>query len=208
MSHSTAVYRPQGGDTLNIQGAGAIVEERTAKSVVVGTAAGLSLASGRQVHEAVQHVQFVLDGHEMTIVRGSNAGHGSLKLCDLPAGGIIVIGGKLDLDIVRVGTNIAAAWDGDAHVGTTAQTNVAVGSIVATEHNIIPTTPIAQAVSGAASKQVIDGPILNPLDGTSGALDAFLNILIDLSDISTGNDAVTIDGTVDLWFIPIGGYAA
>lgn len=233
---SAKVYRDQGGDrmtvasggslvvagtqtvsgTLNVSGtaavsgtlstaSGAIVS--TADGVgAVGTTTGITLANELGV-VPVHKTVITLTAVNVDITKGSNAGYGSVKLYDWPAGAIQVLGALVDtdLDVVGNGTKIGDTADGDIHLGTTAQSDVAVASIVATEHNILATAAVAQLVGGVGPANS-QGPIRTALlDGTSTAKDVYLNLLVDAADIAS-TDAFSVTGTVTIYWINLGDY--
>lgn len=104
-------------------------------------------------------------------------------------------------------TGINADWDGDFSVGTVTASNN--NSLASTEQNIIPTTSTPQAVAAAATaKGVIATPAV--FDGTTTAIDVFLNFLIDDADhnVGAGTAQLTVNGTVTLFWFLIGDYAS
>lgn len=135
------------------------------------------------------------------VVLADNAGvvaYGSLKLYDFPAGLIVFNGATMDLALTKSSTGVNADWDGDIALGTVAANNGA--TLATTEQDLIPTTATPQAVGGVTTG---DGKstateIGDPFDGTSTAVDLFLNILIDDADHDVTGTACNIiaNGTI------------
>jgi hypothetical protein len=130
---------------------------------------------------------------ELAITMADEAGvvaYGSQKLCDFPLGAVTFLNAVASLDVVKDGTDtaISATFDGDFGVGTAAASNN--GTLATTEQNVIPTTATPQAVAGVTTaKGVLAAPVT--VDGTGGALDLYLNFLIDDGDQDIGGQAGT-----------------
>lgn len=226
MTYQPKTYRDKGGDRYNIDDGGELVVKDggtltfesggtlefaegglvipVADAGDVATKTGLSAAELNVVQ--IHKTTFTLDDVAIAITNGSSAGHGSQQLYDFPDGLIQILGGKIDLAVAVAGSDLDADANGDVHVGTTAQTDVAVGNIVATQHDIIATTPIAELVSGEGPAVGHDGVNTTPLDGTTAAKKAYLNFLFDTADISD-DDAIAVSGTVTLYWMHLGDYS-
>ena len=121
--------------------------------------------------------------------------YGGLKIYDFPAGAISLLGAVADLD-VAVGGNLIATADGDVGLGTATAGNDDAFS--GQEDDIIKSTSIPQLVSSAGPANALTAPadLENPEDGTSTAVDLFLNFLWDDADHDGGT--MTAFGTITL----------
>lgn len=131
--------------------------------------------------------------------------YGGSKIYDMPIGNIKIIGATADLTVTKSGAGINADFDGDFGVGTVTASNNA--TLSSTEQNIIPTTATPQAVSSATTAKGINAADIAPLDGTSTAIDIYLNFLIDDADQDiTGNGAssLLVSGTIIITWINLG----
>ena len=137
-----------------------------------------------------------------------NAGtvaYAGLKVFDFAEGAVNILGAVADLDVTKSSAGINDTFDGDFGVGTVTASDNA--TLATTEQNIIPTTATPQAAAGAttANGQSTAGLIL---DGTTTAVDVFLNFLIDDADHNvTGTPAnLILNGTLTFYFIALGDY--
>lgn len=205
------IYKEQGGASQVLGDGGTTTTEDghtfTNEDGVgtVATATGLTCAE-YGIGPGIKKTVFTIADLEIDITAGNNAGYGSQKLYDFPAGAIVPMGALLDLDIEAGDGDIADTAEGDVHLGTTAQTDVAVGSLVSTQGDICATTAIPALTSGAGTANGQDGPATSPLDGTGTAKDAYLNFLIDTGDIGSSGDTLTVSGTITLYWMNLGDY--
>lgn len=128
------------------------------------------------------------------------------KILDLPEGAILVLGASADLALTKSSAGINDTWDGDFALGTVTASNN--NTLASTEQNLIPTTATPQAVAGATTARGVSTSTeaAKVLDGTSTALDVYLNFLIDDADQDvTGTPAnLIVNGTVELYWVNIG----
>lgn len=133
---------------------------------------------------------------------GAAGSHGSLKLLDLPAGYIVVVGAVTDLTIARVGTAITATA---AVVGSLGSTAVATddATLTSTEADIVPSTT-ATLTAGAGT---MDGlaTAISYQNATSSAKAVYLNFAIPDAG-STGNDALLVNGKIFLTIVNTGDF--
>ena len=134
--------------------------------------------------------------------------YGALKIADMPAGAILILGAVLDLNLTKSSAGVNADWDGDIALGTAACGNNA--TLAGTEANIIASTVTPQAVAGATTGNAYSATAEsgNVFDGTSSALDVYLNILVDDADHNVSGTPCNIicNGTVKLSYIRLGDY--
>lgn len=126
----------------------------------------------------------------------TNGAQGTMKLGAFPKGVIHVLGGVANLTLARVGTQLAV---GAAVIGSigTAQAGQDL-TLTGTEANIVASTACTLS-SGSGSFKAV-GAAANTIDGTASALPIYLNFDVPDAD-SAGNDALSVNGTVDITFI-------
>jgi hypothetical protein len=138
----------------------------------------------------------------VTTDAGAAGTHGSIQLLDLPAGLIEYIGATSNLAIVSDATGLDVDAELVASVGTvtTATDNA---TLTTTEADLIPSTvcTLTASVGAMAGKSTATEKALH--DGTATAIEAFLNFAAPDAD-STGNDTITVNGTVTLTWINLG----
>lgn len=132
--------------------------------------------------------------------------YGGLKVYDFPIGRILWLGAVADLALTKSSTGVNANWDGDVGLGTVTATND--NALATTEQNLIPTTATPQAVAGATtadcqSTATESGTIH---DGSSTAIDAFLNLLVDDADhdVTTTPCNLIVNGTITMSWANLG----
>lgn len=144
-----------------------------------------------------------LSGESITMTDAGVAGsHGSLKVFDFPAGGIVFLGATCDLTITAGAGGIA---DTAAVVGSVGTATVGTGdaTLAGTEADLIPSTasPLTAGAGTTKGKSVTAG--IAVFDGTAAAIDAWLNFAVP--DVgSTANDTLTVSGTITLVWASLG----
>lgn len=176
-------------------------EQRAFFAGAAGAQGGTSNGKGVTI-EASQagYTKTVLRFEDTPIPLVDEAGvvaYGSLKVFDLPVGLILIAGAVADLAVTKSSAGVIAAFDGDFGVGSAAAGNN--NALAGTEQNIIPTTATPQAVAGATTAKGISTGGLQ-LDGTAGAVDVFLNFLVDDADhdVTTTPCNLILNGTLTL----------
>jgi hypothetical protein len=166
-----------------------------------GAAAGTGVTATESAG-AIHQTVLTLADVSITMTDATTAGsHGSLQVYDFPAGLIQVLGCTTNLDIARVGTAITATAEVVGSVGT-ATVGVDNATLTGTEADICPSTAAtlttgAGAMDGQSTATEMAAGVW---DGTASAKDMYLNFAIpDLG--STGDDALTVDGTITLTWI-------
>jgi len=133
---------------------------------------------------------------------GANGAHGTQQIYDFPAGHIKLIGSTCDL-AVTCGTNgLTATATYDVGVGSTA-VGTDNAELATTEQDII-TKIEGDLSSSAADLHGVNATDL-ALDGTSSAIDVYLNAAFEADDASA-NDTCTFTGTVTLTWVNLGDY--
>jgi hypothetical protein len=130
---------------------------------------------------------------------------GSLKIFDMPQGSIVILGATANLVLTKSSAGVIATFDGDFGLGTTAADNTA--TLSSTEQNIIPTTATPQAVAGVSSMKGRSTAITF-FDGTTTAIDVYLNALVDDADhdVTTTPCNLIVNGTITLVWSNLGDY--
>lgn len=133
--------------------------------------------------------------------------YSGVKLYDMPAGQIVFLGAVADLAVTKSSAGVNADWDGDVGLGTTTAGNN--NALATTEQNLIPTTATPQAVAGVTTadcKSTSTEIAPAVIDGTTTAMDVYLNFLVDDADHDvTGTAAnLLVTGTVKITWINTG----
>jgi hypothetical protein len=173
----------------------------------VGAANGTGVSAVEYGDGAVHKTVLTLD--DVAIALTDEAGvvaYGGLKVYDFPAGAIVFLGATADLAVTKSSAGVNATWDGDFGLGTVTASNNA--TLASTEQNLIPTTATPQAVDGATTAKGLStstesGVVFN---GTSTAIDAFLNVLVDDADHDVTGTACNLifNGTITLVWANLG----
>lgn len=119
---------------------------------------------------------------------------GSVALCGLPAGFIVVVGGFIDLDILEspAQANISQTYNVTAALGTTA---TADNALATTEINLMTAAAagaatagvsphIARALDGIATLAGATGAAAGYINNSAGTGSVFLNLTLPDADIS------------------------
>lgn len=128
------------------------------------------------------------------------------KVYDFPAGSIKIFGAVADLALTKSAAGVNNDWDGDFGVGTVTASNNA--TLATTEQDIIPTTATPQAASGATTAKGRNAADIAPFDGTSTAVDVYLNFLVDDADqdVTTTPTNLIVNGTLTITWANLGDY--
>lgn len=154
----------------------------------------------------VRKTSLALTDVSVTVGNTTGVSFGGTKIYDFPQGRILVLGSVLEgvtFDLTDAGnvTPIDAADGGDIAVGTTVAGD---GTLTGTDVDLIPSTsidPISSGVTGAALAASAQ------FDGTTTAVDAYFNVLIDDADVGDGaSDVVLVSGTLTLHWCLLGDY--
>lgn len=164
---------------------------------------GVSIVdSDGAVHKTV--VKF--DAHTIAVADAAGVvAYASRKFLDLPAGAIIIHGVVANLTINKSSAGINNDFDGDFSVGTA--TAAGDATLTGTEANLIASTATPQATAGATTAKGRSTAAVY-LDGTSTAVDLFLNILVDDADhdVTTTAANLIINGTITVIWSNMGDY--
>mgnify|MGYP001590155211 FL=1 len=189
------IKRKVGNKSLdkNVAGAGSVPAAMSAYVTVAEYGDGV-------FHQSV----FTLTAVPITM-RDTEQG-GGVKIYDFPLGRIQRLGAAGTIAVTTtsiladtLNTGVTCNWG----VGSTTQSSATVAT---TEQDFINVTAFTAsatiAVAGADSKGVGVG-VLASLDGTSTAVDAFLNLAVALSTDIDANATVTVSGTVKITWVNV-----
>jgi hypothetical protein len=134
--------------------------------------------------------------------------YGGLKFADLPAGAILFAGVSTDLAITKSSAGVNDDWDGDYSVGTVTAANDA--TLTGTEANLLASTATPQAVAGAttANGHSATAQACTVVDGTSTAVDLYLNFVVDDADHDVTSTPCNLiaNGTITVTWANLGDY--
>lgn len=152
--------------------------------------------------------QTVLSFEDVTVALTDEAGviaFGSKKIFDFPAGSIAILGATVDLALTKSSAGVDDDWNGDFSMGSAAAGNNA--ALEGTEANVIASTATPEA-SGGATTATGRSTAAVYLDGTSTAVDLYLNFLVDDADHNVTGTAcnLILNGTVTVTWVNQGDY--
>jgi len=132
--------------------------------------------------------------------------YGGSQVYDFPAGAIMILGATSDLDVTKSSAGIEDDWNGDFGIGTSTAVQE---DLTGTEQNIVPKTATPQASAGATTANGQSTATENAVvDGTTTAVDVFVNFLVDAADHDVNDTAcnLILNGTVTIHWINLGDY--
>lgn len=129
----------------------------------------------------------------------------ALKIFDFPEGSVVIQGASVNLVLTKSAAGVNADWDGDFGLGTAAA--AADATLSSTEANVIASTATPQAVAGVSSAKGRSTAALF-LDGTTTAVDLYLNVLVDDADqdVTTTPTSLIANGTITVLWANMGDY--
>jgi hypothetical protein len=128
-------------------------------------------------------------------------GFGTVVIGDIPEGNVLLLGAVAYLQLSGSGSdaNLAATWDGDFSIGSTATADVTLSGtdvdIIASTSTGAATAEVSPRVRAANATQAI-------LDNTDGSMELNLNVLIDAANITDDTSVVlTASGVLQLVYV-------
>ena len=181
------------------------VDSDTVDSVgTVATKAGL--VGVEKGNAAMHKTVLTLTAMEMTMTDGStpatDAMWGKQLLYTFPEGHVVIHSAHVvfgDDEIVAGGGGITDTADLEFGIGTTARANQSDFVLGATEKDIVPEKIMSQMVGGESdgiNSQQAAASLFK--DGSSGAIEAFLNIITSDNDDATAGDTLDITGVITI----------
>ena len=130
------------------------------------------------------------------------SGWGTAVLDALPEGNVLFLGAVLYLDSMERGDeNLAATFDGDFSLGSTATANTTLSG---DNVDLIASTSTETAVGGVSSEnRGASGTAVKVIDNTGGDKALNLNVLTDAGD-TTDNSSLTVNGSLHVAYIMLG----
>jgi hypothetical protein len=162
-------------------------------------AAVAQYVSARVLGDVARQLILTLTNLPVTLVKnGTSTGGGGTKIFSFAEGLVLPKGGSSNLTIAAAGDKSFLASVGSAAADTG-------GTLTSTEISFLPSTA-ATTSSGAGTckmKSTSTTPTPgSPLDGTSSAVDMYLNAALNAD--ATGVEALTFSGTITINFEPLG----
>jgi len=173
----------------------------------LGSAPAAAKALGLTVEElgndAVHMTKFTFTNFLLPIASLTNLGSGSIKIYDFPAGLLAYYGATTNLAISRVGTGIAADAEVIGALGTTTN-GTDNATLTTTEASFVPSTAgtLTAGVGAIKGKSTATQAPVH-IDGTSTAVDLFLNIAAPAAKV-TEADTLKINGSITLLWANLG----
>jgi len=190
----------------------ALIAQETAEAMVGGsasaddadafiTAIGAGLKNGSAVAQTEQigaglfKTTLTLTDLEVTLtLNGTSTGGGGVKIYDFPAGYIKVLGVTSNLTVANAGGDgsfLASLGSAVADTG---------GTLATTEANVCAST--AATVSSGVGTCKMKGDTVSALDGTSTAIDLYLNAALNAD--GTDKEVLEFSGTITIHWLNLG----
>ncbi len=172
----------------------------------VGAKNGATVSVSETGNDVVHRTTITLTDTPVTAANTTGVSFGGVKIYDMPAGRVLVLGatvGALTFDLTDDGnvTPIDGADGGDIAFGTTVAGD---GTLTGTDVDIIPSHSIDPISGGSAGAALGASAVF---DGTSTAVDIYLNVLIDDADVAdTASDVLLVSGVLNLVWVDLGDY--
>ena len=214
-TYQPKVYRKQGGDEQVVASGGTVTVESGGTIAVesgglIRTADGIGAANTTALVTAVENgsgplhqTVLTLASTPVSVVGATGIGFGGVKCYTFPEGRIIVLGSVAELAIDVSGSSIGDTGSGDVGLGTVIVADADLTD--STDIDLGPSTALTDPfVSGIGAANVPLAAAAQ-FDGTSSAVTANLNVLIDDADIAATAEAL-FSGTWTLTWINVGDY--
>lgn len=165
-----------------------------------------SMSRGAAQRQEVIKQVFRVEDLDITVTGGAStaAGLGTVVIGDLPEGNILFLGAVSYLQFSGSGSdaNLAADWEGNYSIGTTASADTTLDS---TDANIIASQALAAATAEVSPRTRGTGATQAIFDNTDGSLELNLNLTTADNDV-TDSTAVTltVDGELHIAYIVLG----
>lgn len=144
----------------------------------VGTDGGGTIATVEQGDGVIHKTILTLTATPITLTDDAGVGqYGGVKLYDMPAGNIHILGAVIDADVTLAETWWTDTAEGDVGLGTTAVTDG--NALATTEQNIIATTAIAAMTAQVGALAAQSVAALTAAAAGATDTDVYLNIRID-----------------------------
>jgi len=140
----------------------------------------------------------------VTVANTTGSSFGGVKLYDFPVGRILIHGVTANLSFNWAGTGIVATGSGDFSMGTAV---TADATLDGTNVDLLPSTGLLDPfVAGVGTGKGALAASAH-FDGTTTAIDAFLNLIIDDADVSDEDSSIVlVSGSVTITWTNLGDY--
>lgn len=195
------------GDVLLFDSNGLSITSSASVPTGLGSASVATVTASQQGIGLQNRTVLTLDAVELTVGNTTGVSFGGVKLYDFPVGRTLIDSVLLSNVSVGLGnagnaTPIAGTHGGDMSLGSTAPDD---GTLTGADVDLCPSTsidPISGGIAGAALAAAAQ------FDGTTTALDLYLNMLIDDLDVADGaSDVLEISGQIEILWRLGGNYA-
>lgn len=189
---------------------GMIISDNPVTTAGIGAKNGATVSVVEEGNGLVHKTILTLTATPLEVISVTTGnGVGGIKIYDLPAGFIKILGSTSDLSL-GVATEddyTDNAPEGDISIGTLAPANADALGTDATDDNI--GTATAWTMTAFVDSSINVPPEADLLlDGTSTAADILVNALVDASDIDDGTTTdLEVTGTVTVYWINLGDFA-
>lgn len=172
--------------------------------VGIGAKNGATVSAVENGGAVVHKTVLTLASTPVTVANVTGASFGGVKVYDFPEGRILVLGTTANLSFNWHGLTIDEAGSGDFSLGSTLTADATLGG---TDVNLLPSTGMLDPfVAGVGTGKGALAASAH-FDGTSAALDAYLNLIIDDADVAdAASTIVLVSGTITLTWINLGDY--
>ena len=165
-----------------------------------------SMSRGAAQRQEIIKQVFSVEDLAISVTGGAStaAGFGTVVIGDLPEGNILLLGAVAYFQFSGSGSdaNIAADWEGDYSVGSTA---TADATLSGTDVDIIGSTALAAATAEVSPRTRGTGATQVILDNTDGSLELNLNLITDDNDVTDSTTvSMTVDGELHIAYIVLG----
>ena len=160
-----------------------------------------SMSRGSASRQEIIKQNFVIDSTVDVTATSTAVGFGTTVIGDLPEGNILLLGAACYLSLAGSGADddLAATWDGDFSIGTTATADVTLSG---TDVDIIASTSLGAATAEVSPRVRAVNATQAILDNTDGAMELNLNVLIDAANIVDDTTVtLTASGVLQLVYV-------
>lgn len=173
-----------------------------APNALLAPAAQGTVEETKNVAEGIQHITLTLTAVKVSVADAD--AYGGTLLGYLPNRNYIFLGGKMNLTWTKDGTGIVTGENPKAALGTAAASNATLSS---TMINLINGgaggTSLGTGLTGTLRIQSNDNVTAIPYVGVADS--ATSSLYLNLGVNPTGDGSVLFTGTIDLWYVDLGG---
>jgi hypothetical protein len=169
-----------------------------------GAKNGATVTAVEYGNNVLRQTVLTLASTPVTVGNTTGVSFGGVKLYDFPVGRIAVIGATANLSLNWAASDIADAGSGDFALGSTITEDATLDG---TDVDMLPSTamldPFVTGVGTAKGALAASAQF----DGTTEAVDANLNIIVDDADVAdASSNIILVSGTVTITWANLGDY--